>query len=366
VSGDKTEFRHRLDALDEALRPLDVEAAVVTHPPCVRYLTGFSGSSGCVYHELSGPSVLITDFRYEEQAAAEVPEDVRVHISTGGWIAALADIRADAPDTRIAFEPEHMTVLEYDRLEERVEGAEFHPVRKLVGNLRAVKSESEIAAIGAATGVAERALDGLLVSVDWRKEPTELDVAAALEHELRRAGSEGLPFEVIVASGERTSLPHAAPSSRPILTGDLVLIDFGAIVDGYCSDITRTCIVGQPADWQTEIHGRVLEAQIAAIDTIGPGVGGVDVDRAARETLAGYDLDEYFGHSTGHGIGLEVHEDPRLSTRSDDILEPGNVVTVEPGVYLPGRGGVRIEDDVAVTTGGSRVLTSASRDLVRL
>ncbi|MFV1987532.1 MAG: M24 family metallopeptidase, partial [Gemmatimonadota bacterium] len=233
-------------------------------------------------------------------------------------------------------------------------------------DLRAVKDESEIDAIGAAARVAETALEGLLTAVEWHSEPTELDVATALEHELRRAGSEGLPFEVIVAGGERTSLPHAAPSSRRVRTGDLVLIDFGAIVDGYCSDITRTFIVGDPADWQTEIHGRVLEAQAAAIEAIAPGASGVEVDRAARDCLAAHDLDRYFGHSTGHGIGLEVHEEPRLSTRSEDVLEPGNVVTVEPGVYLPGRGGVRIEDDVAVTRDGSRVLTSIRRDLVRV
>lgn len=361
-----TGHRARLEALDAALQTLDLDGAVVTHIPSVRYLSGFTGSTGYVFHRTGGPTVLITDFRYEEQAAAEVPFPVGVHIGKDGWIPALSDLCADLPDLRVGFEPEHLTVLDLDRLEDRVENLDFQPARGLVTDLRAVKGEAEIAAIGRAAVVAESGLAALLSAVDWHDGPSEHDVAVELEACLRRAGSTGAPFDAIVASGERTSLPHATPSGRTVAPGDLLLLDFGATVGGYCSDITRTFVIGSASDWQVDLHARVLEAQAAAIDALGPGVAAVDVDGAARGHLASHDLDAFFGHSTGHGIGLEVHEEPRLSSRSKYTLVVGNVVTVEPGVYLPGRGGVRIEDDVVVTSSGSRRLTSASRDLIEL
>lgn len=361
-----TGHRARLEALDAALQAHDLDGAVVNHVPSVRYLSGFTGSAGYVFHRTGGPTTLITDFRYEEQAAAEAPPGVRVHIGKDGWISALSDVCADLTDLRVAFEPENLTVLDLDRLEERVENLEFQPVRGLVTDLRAVKGEAEIEVIRRAAIVAESGLATLLSGVDWHDGPTEHDVAVELEACLRRAGSTGAPFDAIVASGERTSLPHATPSGRTIAAGDLLLLDFGATVDGYCSDITRTFVVGSASAWQVDLHARVLEAQTAAIDVLGPGVAAVDVDGAARGYLAAHDLDTFFGHSTGHGIGLEVHEEPRLSSRSEQTLVPGNVVTVEPGVYLPGRGGVRIEDDVVVTSSGSRCLTSASRDLIEL
>ena len=361
-----SEMRARLESLDDSLSGVDVDACIVTHGPSVRYLTGFTGSSGFAFHRCGAGTTLITDFRYEEQAALETPAHVSVHISREGWVAALGDICEGMPALSVAFEPEHLTVLERDRLAETLEHFWFQGEKGLVSALRAVKSAAEIASIRKAADVARSALEALLTSVDWRAGATEVEVAVALESELRRAGSEGLPFEVIVASGDRTSLPHARPGERRIAEGDLLLIDFGAIVDGYCCDISRTFSIGDPADWQVEVHGRVLEAQEAALAAVGPGVLAADVDGAARDALASHDLAEYFGHSTGHGIGLEIHEDPRVSARSVDVLEPGHVVTIEPGVYLPGRGGVRIEDDVAVAETGSDVLTSVSRKLIRL
>lgn len=366
MRGNADALRDRWEALDHVLHELELDGAIITHAPSVRYLSDFTGSAGYVFHRTGGPTLLITDFRYEEQAAAETPAAVEIHIGAEGWISSLAELCADQPAMRLGFEPEHMTVLDLDRLEERVEHADFQPVTQLVTDLRAVKSEAEIDAIARAAAVAEAGLADLLASVDWHAGPREIDVAVELEARLRRAGSTGSPFDAIVAGGPRTSLPHASPSDRAIRRGDLVLLDFGATVDGYCSDITRTFVVGEASDWQVEIHARVLEAQTAAIEALGPGVEAVDVDGAARGCLGAHDLDEYFGHSTGHGIGLEVHEEPRLSSRSTQTLVVGNVVTVEPGVYLPGRGGVRIEDDIAVTSSGSRRLTSASRDLIEL
>ena len=366
MTGGTPEERARCATLDAVLHEHELDGAIVTHTPSVRYLSGFTGSAGYVFHRTGGPTTLLTDFRYEEQAGSETPAGVDVHIGAEGWISSLADLCAELPSMRLGFEPEHLTVLDLDRLEERIEHVELRPVRQLVTDLRAVKSRAEIEAIVRAVEVAEAGLEDLLRTIDWHDGPREEDVAVELEARLRRAGSSAAPFDAIVASGPRTSLPHATPTDRVISAGDLVLLDFGATVDGYCSDITRTFVVGAPSDWQVDIHARVLEAQEAAIEALASGVEAVDVDGAARGSLAAHGLDEYFGHSTGHGIGLEVHEEPRLSSRSTRTLTTGNVVTVEPGVYLPGRGGVRIEDDVAVTSTGCRRLTSASRDLIEL
>jgi len=366
VSVPPEDIRARRARLDGALESARVDGVVITQLANVRYLSGFTGSSATLVHVPGDATTLITDSRYGEQATAEVPADVHVHVSAEGWVDALGALWEDGGPARVGFEPESLTVREHDRLTERVEGVEAVPTPGLVAPLRAVKSPAEIERIAEAGRLAEAALEALLAGVDWSAAPTEIAIAARLELELRQRGSERHPFETIVAAGPRSSLPHARPSGRRVERGELLLIDFGATVDGYCSDVTRTFVIGTPADWQREVHSRVLEAQTAAIAVAGPGVPAVEVDAAARDRIAGHGLGDRFSHSTGHGIGLEIHEEPRVSSRSADVLEVGNVVTVEPGVYLPGRGGVRIEDDVAVTGDGHRVLTSAPRDLLRL
>ena len=356
----------RRDRFERALARSSLDAALVTHRPDVRYLSGFSGSSGTLLHPRSDAPVLITDFRYEEQAAHEVDAPVRVHITREGWVTAVGELVRAGAAARIAFEPAHLSVADHRKVRDATPDAVWVEAPGVVAALRAVKSEGEVASIERAVRVAESALERLLESVDWRAEPTELEITARLEFELRRAGSERLPFEVIIASGPRASLPHAGPGGRAVRDGDLLLVDWGATVDGYCSDLTRTFVVGVASEWQRELHARVLAAQDAAVAAIAEGAAARDVDAATRARLAEHGVDRYFGHSTGHGIGLEVHEEPRLSVRSDDILAAGNVVTVEPGVYVPGRGGVRIEDDVLVTETGARRLSGLRRDLVEL
>lgn len=362
-SPDHAERRRRFER-ELAGRSLD--ASIVTHRPDVRYLCGFSGSSGALFWPRAAAPVLITDFRYEEQAAAEVDDAVRVHITREGLVSALGELARDTAADRIGFDPARLTVAEHRKLREAVPDATWAPTPGVVAALRAVKSEDEVARIERAVRVAEEALDRFIETVDWRAGLTELEITARLELELRLAGSERLPFDVIIASGPRTSLPHAEPGARVPREGDLLLVDWGATVDGYCSDLTRTFAIGAASDWQREVHARVLAAQRAAVDAIAEGAEARAVDAAARTCLAEHELDGYFGHSTGHGIGLEVHEEPRLSTRSEDVLESGNVVTVEPGVYVPGRGGVRIEDDVLVTGTGARRLSGVRGDLVEL
>lgn len=351
--------------LDDILEPAGLDALLVTNRSNVRYLSGFTGSSGVLLHPVRGVPTLVTDFRYEEQASQELDPRTRTKIGREGWAAAIADEIGDT-DWRVGFESEDLTVAHLDRLEEALPSVEWLPTRDLVERMRATKVEEEVAAIQAAARLAEHALERLLVGVDWYRRPTEKAIATRLEFELKSGGSGALPFDIIIASGPRSSLPHATPSDRAVETGDFVLIDFGARVDGYCCDITRTFVIGAPTAWQLEMHDRVLEANRAAVATVGPGVACAAVDAAARDLLAEHDLDEHFGHSTGHGIGLDIHESPSLSTRSEAALEPGNVVTVEPGVYLPARGGVRIEDDVLVTPDGHRTLTRFPRELGEL
>ena len=311
--------------------------------------------------------MLFTDFRYEEQAATEVPADVEVHLAREGLAASLGEyLSRTAAGVGLGFEPEYVSVLERRRLEEVADGEPWIEVPAAVQPLRAVKEEGEVDLIREAARVAEAALARTLDAVRSERGLTERAIAARLEFELRRGGSDSLPFDVIVAGGTRTSLPHAQPGDRRLEEGDLLMLDFGASIGGYCCDITRTVVVGEASSWQRDLHAAVGEAQTAAIEVIRAGCPAVDVDLAARERLAKYDWDQFFGHSTGHGIGLEVHEDPRLGQRSSDVLVVGHVVTVEPGVYLPDRGGVRIEDDVYVREDGPELITSFTRRLLEL
>jgi Xaa-Pro aminopeptidase len=313
-----------------------------------------------------GSPVLITDSRYEEQATEQLSAEVEVELAREGLAASLGECVLRTGADTLGFEPEYVNVLDRRRIEEVCGGTRWVEALGVVMSLRVVKEPSEVEQIRKAIVVAEAALGRTL---DWLRSgerASERRIAAQLEFELRSGGSEAMPFEVIVASGPRSSLPHAEPGDRKIEEGDLLMLDFGATVEGYCCDMTRTVVVGKASAWQSEIHAGVRAAQDAAIEAIGVGTSAADVDRAARERLAEGDWDRFFGHSTGHGIGLEVHEDPRLSSRSSDVLTPGHVVTVEPGVYLPGRGGVRIEDDVWLGEDGPERLTGFSRRLLEL
>ena len=348
-----------------AARAEGQRSVLVTARSSVRYLSGFTGSAGVLWIPVEGPATLVTDSRYEEQAGIEVRRPLLTHIARNGWIRGVADVVADATGPTV-FEAEGLTVADHEVLCEALPEMRFIARRDLVRKPRQVKDQEEVRAIERAVAVAESAFERVLAAIEWSTAPSERRVATALEAELRRGGSEPLPFDPIVAAGERSALPHATPGGRAIEAGDLVLFDFGASVDGYCSDMTRTCVRGAPSPWQAEIHERVLEAQTRAREAIRAEASGRAVDAAARDTLAGHGLGDHFGHGTGHGIGLDVHEGPSLSARSGDTLRAGNVVTVEPGVYLPGRGGVRIEDDVLVEEAGGRTLTRLPRALVRL
>lgn len=358
----------RLAALRRALAASELDGLLVCALPNVRYLTGFRGSNGLVL-VTQDDAILLTDFRYATQVKQEVTDAVRVVIEPSSlWTRLWGELRAMPRVEVLAFESAHLTHQDFVRLVgEGADGARWRwrPSLNLVEVLREAKDEGEIAHIREAVRIAEQALGATLPQV--RVGMSELAVAGVLEHELRTAGSEGFPFETIIATGARSALPHARASTAEIRAGDLLLFDFGAVSGGYCSDITRTFVVGRSADArQLEVHAVVREANGSASAGLRAGMRGRDADALARQYIDRRGFGEAFGHSLGHGIGLEVHEAPRLAKSVEAPLPAGAVVTIEPGIYLEGWGGVRIEDDVVVTAEGPQVLTGFDRGLLRV
>lgn len=338
---------------------------LVTSLPNIRYLTGFSGTAGVVLVLREGLS-LFTDFRYREQAEAEVGGAARVEIvGPDTWTRVWEALRAAPGLDTVGYESHVVTVQQSSRFAEAALPCRLRPVSDLVERLRVRKHAVEVAAIRRAAQLASEALRVTLESV--RVGQTELDVAARLESELRRRGSEWHPFPTIAASGPRSALPHARTSLRPIGPGDLLLLDFGAQLDGYCADLTRTVVVGRRADErQRVLYQLVQDAQRVARSSIRAGMTGRDADALARSLIDARGFGDAFGHSLGHGLGLEVHEAPRVSKANTEPLPAGAVVTVEPGVYLAGWGGVRIEDDVHLSPAGPELLSDGATDLIEL
>ncbi|MGZ4312177.1 MAG: M24 family metallopeptidase [Solirubrobacteraceae bacterium] len=350
----------RASRLAEKLPEVGADLLVVTSLVNVRYLTGFTGSNGIV---LVGPDtrLFLTDFRYVEQSAAEV--DAAFDRQIGQELMDLLPELLPSSAGRLAFEDAHMTVRAHGRLRELVGNAvELVAGGDLVESLRAVKDSEEIERIGEAAKLADAALRQIMEQGLVGR--TEVEVATALERAMGDLGAQRPSFDTIVAAGPHGALPHATPRDVAIGPGELVVIDWGAELDGYCSDCTRTLATGDlPGDW-LDAYELVREAQLAGVGALRAGVGGREADAAARDVIDAAGHAEHFGHGLGHGVGLEIHEAPRLSRRSDSVLAAGNVVTVEPGVYLPGQFGVRIEDLVVVTDTACTILTSMPKELL--
>lgn len=358
----------RLARLRASLAASALDAMLVSALPNVRYLTGFAGSNALVLVTAT-ECVLLTDFRYATQVKTEVAAEVRVVIESASLWERLWKELQQAPRVKVlAFETAHVTHQDAARfLDAASEGSKWlwRPSLNLVEVLRESKDADEVARIREAVRIAEAALAATLPHV--RPGMTELEVAGRLEFELRAAGSEGFPFETIIAAGPRSALPHARASRASIRRGDLLLVDFGAIHAGYCSDITRTFVVGAPPTArQLEIHTAVREANGSASALVRAGMRGRDADALARDYIDRLGFGDAFGHSLGHGIGLEIHEAPRLAKTAEAPLPAGAVVTIEPGIYLEGWGGVRIEDDVVLGSEGPEVLTGFTRELLQL
>ena len=354
----------RLAALVDGLTAAHVDGLLVTSLPNIRYLTGFSGSSALLF-VTPREVLLITDFRYQTQIVEEVGSFARVSVEPQSLWTGVWHQLAQLPQVEVAgFESSHLLHRDFQRLLEAGARWQWRPTVDLVETLRERKDADELALIEAANGIATRALSRTVPQV--RVGMTELEVAGVLEKALRDEGSEGFPFPSIVASGPRSALPHARSTSRAIEPGDFLLLDFGAETRGYCADVTRTFVVGRAGTEQREIYDIVRTANETAAQRVRAGMTGKDADAIAREYIQQRGYGDLFGHSLGHGLGLEVHEAPRLARTADGALAEGAVVTIEPGIYRPGWGGVRIEDDVFLGPTGPQILTSFTRELIEL
>jgi len=367
-------LRDRHSHVRAQLSELRLDALVVTHQPNILYLTNHSASAGVVVVTTDGLH-LLADFRYRHaierlQASDRACPDLVAREVPASYDEALVDVLAEIGAKRVGIEALHMPVARFNWLVRTVQhhklAIEIVPTERVIERQRMVKDEWERQALRTAasriTSVAKAAFDSV------RGDASEREVAAAIEQALRASGFDRLAFDTIVASGPHSALPHYRAGDRRLRSGDLVVLDFGGVLDGYCCDLTRTVAVGSAGPEAARVHAAVREAQTAAIEAVRPGVAASQVDAAARAVLEARGLGQAFGHGTGHGLGIEVHEDPRVGKPQAGVpatmLQPGMVFTIEPGAYLPDWGGVRIEDDVMVTEDGCEVLTSVTSDLL--
>jgi Xaa-Pro aminopeptidase len=354
----------RRQSIMDALGGQAPDALLVRSEKNITYLTGFSGDSSSLLLTRDR-ALLVSDARYTEQIADECPGlDAAIRPPTKPLLSFLAAMIGALGVRRIGFESDHVTVTEFEALRRELPALEWRPECNRIESLRAVKDESEIAAIREAIAIAERAFTVFRALL--RPGDSEKDLHDAMEAYIRRAGGRCGSFPPIVACGERAALPHAPPSAKRLVEGDHVLIDWGASGRFYKSDLTRVLATRNISPKLEEVYGVVLRAQAAALRAVRPGAVAKDVDAEARAVIACAGFGDFFGHGLGHGIGLEVHEAPSLRATSEAVLQPGNVVTVEPGIYIPGWGGVRIEDDVLVTPDGCEVLTHVPKDLASI
>lgn len=352
----------RLDALRQKLINSRLDALLLTFLPHVRYLTGFSGSNGiCII--TNNHQTFLSDGRYRLQAGEEV-HGYRIVIASGSLFEAAVKKRLFPKRGKVGFEEQHVTVAELRNLKKLLPHVRFIPTSGLVEELSSVKDRNEIELIQKAVAITDTVFQKLLCII----EPgiTELDLAAEITYLHRKHGAEADAFEPIVASGTRGALPHARATEKKIKKGEMVTIDMGGRCKGYHSDLTRTIAVGRPSSRAREIYGVVADAQRLALEAAGSCISGRALDAIARTYIKKKGYGKYFSHSLGHGLGLQVHERPRLSALSNDLLASGNVVTIEPGIYVPGVGGVRIEDDVVIREGFCEVLNKAPKELIVL
>lgn len=352
----------RLSVLRQLADDHSADAILVTHPADLRWALGFTGSNGMLAVR-AGDALFVTDGRYTEQARQQVtqaPTDIAAsglaeHLAASGFLESVQ---------RAVVSSDHLTVGAYHTMQDAFETLELVAVRELLALAVASKSEAEIEGIRRALDVTAEVFEAVLPFV--RAGVTERDVAAEITYQHLKRGAERMSFEPIVAAGARGALPHARPSDHVLEEGDLVVMDMGGVVDGLCSDMTRTVAVGEPGEDAREAYGVVLQAQRAALRAAQAGMTGAELDRVAREVIAESGLAEAFSHSLGHGVGYEVHEWPRLSQHVEHLLPEGATVTIEPGVYLAGRFGIRIEDVVVLREGGAENLTTPTTELLVL
>lgn len=348
----------RIDRLRQFLNDKGLSGIFIKGLSSIRYFTGFSGDDSLVFID-NRQAIIITDSRYTLQAASQATECLVMEQKEGLWkIAGKLNISGK----HIGFDGECFSYHDYDCLREEMGDADLSSV-SLVG-LRSIKEEAEIEMIKKAVAISDIAFELMLNNLHAGMRETE--AAALLEFEMRRLGSEGVAFPTIVASGIRSALPHGIATSKLIENGDFVTFDFGAIYEGYHSDITRTVVIGKSSSWQRELYGLVKDAQLLGIKSARAGITGAELDSIVRSYITSLGYGQYFGHGLGHGVGLDIHELPVASKRGKEKLETNMVVTVEPGIYIPGKGGVRIEDVIVIAPDGCNILTNASKQLFEI
>lgn len=354
-------MKQRVEKVQNKLKQADIEAILITNAENRRYLSGFTGTAGMVL--ITGQQAfLITDFRYISQAKEQAEHMQVVRHGHDRW-ADVAKLLNEQQVSSLAFEEEEVSFQLYRELKDKLPG-KLTPVRQWVEQQRLFKHPAELNSLQKAIDIADAGFSHITNYIAAGK--TESEIGLELEFFLRRQGATGAAFDFIVASGPRGALPHGIATSKQVDAGDMITIDFGAVFNGYHSDITRNVVLGKASSRQQEIYQIVLEAQLAAIEAIRPGVACNEVDDVARRLIGNRGYAEYFGHGLGHGVGLAVHEGPRLAPGVDTVLKPGMTITVEPGIYLPDWGGVRIEDIVLVTETGCQILTGSAKDLVMI
>lgn len=349
----------RIEALRTQFADHGIDALLITSSYNRRYISQFSGTAGVVLIS-EKQAVFITDFRYVEQAQ-EQAKGFEIVQHQGPIFEEVAKQVERLGITKLGFEQSHLTY-EFHQIYDKLVNASFVPVAGLVEKIRMFKDASEIKVIQDAADIADAAF--LHITTFIRPGMTELEVSNELEFFMRKQGATSSSFDIIVASGYRSALPHGVASKKVIERGELVTLDFGALYNGYCSDITRTVAVGQISEQLQDIYQTVYQAQLLGMEGIKPGLTGMQADALTRDYIKEKGYGEYFGHSTGHGLGLEVHEGPGLSMKSNTLLEPGMVVTVEPGIYISGVGGTRIEDDTLITPNGNQSFTHSPKELI--
>ncbi|MFC5447944.1 M24 family metallopeptidase [Paenibacillus aestuarii] len=350
----------RIERLRTVMQQQDLPALLITNAYNRTYVSGFTGSSGYILITWDR-ALLLTDFRYMTQAPQqarlfEVVEHKPKAIET------VKDLLQQQGIKKVGFEQADVTYGDYVNFQAGLEGIELVPTSRIVEQIRIVKDEAELQVMQEAADLADQTFSHILSFL--KPGAVEKEIALEIEMFIRKNGGTSTSFETIVASGERSALPHGKASDRVLQGNEFVKLDFGAYYKGYCSDITRTVMLGKPTDKHREIYDIVLEAQLNCLANLKPGITGREGDAFARDVIIKHGYGDFFGHGTGHGLGMEVHESPRLSKTEDMILTPGMVVTVEPGIYLPGFGGVRIEDDVVITDTGIKILTHSTKDFL--
>lgn len=352
---------NRVNNLREQMKSEGISSFLITSPYNLRYLTGFTGTTGLALIGLE-EAFFITDFRYTEQAAKQCV-GFEIVKNVGPILEVVADLVESKNIENLGFEESFVSFKQYVELEGLLE-VDLIPVSGMVEELREIKDEEEIAIVEKACEIADKAFSHILTYI--KPGMTEIQVANELDFYMRSLGASSVSFETIVASGLRSAMPHGVASEKIIEQGDMITIDFGCYYNGYVSDMTRTISLGEPSDKLREIYNIVKEAQQKVLDVAKPGMTGVELDAVARDYIASKGYGEAFGHSTGHGIGLEIHEGPNVSKLAEKAFVPGNIITNEPGIYLPGIGGVRIEDDMLVTENGIKRLTHSEKELIIL